>query len=131
MNTIKEIKDAIQQLEAAMSEKGIKTPTAQLNIESGRDFLFVRADHKDKVFDGDYSKIFYGDDVAYCFSKAFAYIAALPDPEAAAVRAFQRNLADVIDEGNGLNMPNEVMGPLHAGSQALSDNLLTDQREAV
>lgn len=64
------------------------------------------------------------------FKLVFEKLAAMPDPDTIKVRKFQKNLAKVIDEGNSLAMPADVMDPLSAGMSALSDNLLTDQRDA-
>lgn len=69
------------------------------------------------------------DNIEAAFKSAFKAIAALPDPETAATRKFHKNLANVIDEGNSLNMPTEVMAPLSEGMTALSENLLTHQPE--
>jgi hypothetical protein len=38
---------------------------------------------------------------------------------------WRRKLADVIDEGHALALPDEVMAPLRQGSQAMTENLLT------
>ena len=72
-----------------------------------------------------------GDTFEAAFIKAYAMVAALPDKEDAAKHAFRKNLADVIDEGNSLNMPTDVMAPLSDGMKALSENLLTHQVEAA
>lgn len=65
------------------------------------------------------------------FEAAFQIIAEIPDADTEAKRKFHKNLADVIDEGNGLNMPTEVMAPLSEGMTALSENLLTHEPEVA
>jgi len=58
------------------------------------------------------------------FASIFAVLDAMPDPDTAAKRQWQVGLAKVIDEGHGLNLPDDVMAPLREGSQAMTDNLL-------
>ena len=65
------------------------------------------------------------DDAGACLDKAAKIIAAIPDPETKKLRDWQGKLAGVIDEGHALNLPDEVMTPLRAGSQAMTKNLLT------
>lgn len=66
-----------------------------------------------------------GDTFEACIADAFRIIAEMPDADEAAKRTFQKNLANVIDEGNSLSMPADVMKPLGEASKALSSNLLT------
>lgn len=63
------------------------------------------------------------------FSDAEAFIAAMPDLEAAKLTAWHGKLADVIDEGHDLNLPDTVMTPLRQSSQAMTENLLTHAAE--
>jgi hypothetical protein len=65
-----------------------------------------------------------------CLDAAFAFVAALPDPETAARTAWHKDLAGVIDRGHALNLPDEVMTPLRQGSQAMTENLLTKETTA-
>lgn len=58
------------------------------------------------------------------FASIFSILAEMPDPDTAAKRKWQKSLGKVIDEGHALNLPNEVMEPLRAGSQAMTENLL-------
>ena len=61
---------------------------------------------------------------AEALADAEAFVRAMPDPDARARHDWHRKLGDVIDEGHALNLPDEVMQPLRAGSQAMSENLL-------
>ena len=65
------------------------------------------------------------------FIEAFRAISEIPDAETEAKRTFHKNLADVIDEGNGLNLPGDVMAPLNTSMKVMSENLLTHQTEAA
>ena len=58
---------------------------------------------------------------------AFRLIAEIPDANTAAKRKFHKNLANVIDEGNALNLPKDVMAPLNGSMKAMSENLLTHE----
>ena len=53
------------------------------------------------------------------------YIANMVSKEQRRVNAWQQGLADVIDEGHDLNLPDNVLAPLRASSQAMTENLLT------
>ena len=65
-----------------------------------------------------------GETVVECLAAAEAFIAAMPCPEAKAKRDWHRKLGDVIDEGHGLALPDDVMQPLRAASGAMYKNLL-------
>jgi hypothetical protein len=58
------------------------------------------------------------------FVGAEAFVAAMPDPTAKAKHDWHRKLGDVIDEGHALALPDDVMTPLRASSQAMHKNLL-------
>jgi len=62
--------------------------------------------------------------VVACFAAAEAFVAAMPDPVAKAKHDWHRKLGDVIDEGHSLALPDDVMMPLRASSQAMHKNLL-------
>jgi hypothetical protein len=57
-------------------------------------------------------------------SEAESFVAAMPDRDAAQKANWHRKLGDVIDEGHALALPDAVMAPLRAGSQAMTENLL-------
>jgi hypothetical protein len=38
---------------------------------------------------------------------------------------WQKGLAKVIDDGHDMNLPDNVLAPLRASSQAMTENLLT------
>jgi hypothetical protein len=64
------------------------------------------------------------DTIVGAFDGAEAFVAAMPDPEAKARRDWHRKLGNVIDEGHALALPDDVMTPLRASSQAMHKNLL-------
>ena len=66
-----------------------------------------------------------GDTPAEAIAKAKRIIAALPDENTQKKRDWQKKLGSVIDEGHDLSLPDDVLSPLRAGSQAMTQNLLT------
>ena len=62
--------------------------------------------------------------ISATLADAEAYVATMPDPVAAQKANWHRKLGDVIDEGHALALPDDVMAPLRAGSQAMTENLL-------
>lgn len=124
MNT-KELTAQLVAIHAALVEKieaqPFMSPTLSLN---GNGDWTVDIWLKFKA-GGDYGPfIFKGERPEASIAAAFAYVAAMPDPEQAAKQAWQKSLGKVIDEGHALNLPDDVMQPLRAGSQAMTENLL-------
>ena len=62
--------------------------------------------------------------IAGCLDGAEDYVAAMPNPLASQKANWHRKLGEVIDEGHALALPDAVMAPLRAGSQAMTENLL-------
>jgi hypothetical protein len=62
--------------------------------------------------------------ISATLADADAFVAAMPDRDAAQKTNWHRKLGDVIDEGHALALPDAVMAPLRAGSQAMTENLL-------
>jgi hypothetical protein len=57
--------------------------------------------------------------------KALDSIAGMVSKEEQRVIDWQKDVAKVIDDGHDLNLPDSVMAPLRASSQAMTENLLT------
>jgi hypothetical protein len=57
--------------------------------------------------------------------QALTFIAGMVSKEEQRVIDWQKDVAKVIDEGHDLNLPDNVMAPLRASSQAMTENLLT------
>jgi len=76
-----------------------------------------------------------GKDLKSCFETTFAevlaaaeaFVADMPDPYVTRRRDWHRKLGDVINEGRELALPDDVMGPIRQGSQAMAKNLLTSE----
>jgi hypothetical protein len=109
-----------------LMERGAVNPEASFSLRAN-EAVSLRLSCTNDVFDGRAFKFFFIDTPEEALSKAQDYIAKLPDPRTTQRRAWQRRLGEVIDEGHELALPDDVMQPLHAGSQAMTDNLLEDQ----
>ena len=68
-----------------------------------------------------------GDTPADVIAEAKRIIEALPDENTQKKRDWQKKLGNVIDEGHDLSLPDDVLAPLRAGSQAMTENLLTSE----
>tara|TARA_R110000851_G_scaffold282404_1_gene435926 strand:+ start:162 stop:548 length:387 start_codon:yes stop_codon:yes gene_type:complete len=56
---------------------------------------------------------------------ALDFIAGMVSKEEQRVIDWQKGLAKVIDDGHDMNLPDNVLAPLRASSQAMTENLLT------
>lgn len=132
----KEIQKRLDALMAAMVAKGLKTPSAQFDAESGKvEFrIYLRWQDPTKIVDrgyiGDPFKFINGKNPMKIFEEADAFIATLPSAEEEKLRQFMGALANVIDLGKSNGIEVEFMNPLAATMKKLSENILTDQRAA-
>ena len=113
-----DIQTALDQMVCDMADRGVVNPDASFSLRANEQ-VAVRLSCTNDGF-------FFADTPEDALSAAREYIAKLPDPRTTQLRAWQKKLGEVIDEGHGLALPDDVMQPLHAGSQAMTDNLLED-----
>jgi hypothetical protein len=66
-----------------------------------------------------------GDNPTDAIKQALDFIAAMVSKEEQRVINWQKDVAKVIDDGHDMNLPDSVMAPLRASSQAMTENLLT------
>ena len=92
--------------------------------QSGVWSIHLYRDHKNGKYDIGIAK---GDTPAEAIADAKRIIAALPDENTQKKRDWQKKLSNVIDEGHDLSLPDDVLAPLRAGSQAMTENLLTSE----
>jgi len=121
-----DIQTALDQMVLDLMERGGVNPKASFSLRAN-ETVSVRLICSNEVFDGRNYKFFFTDTPEEALSAAQYYIAKLPDQRTKKRRAWQKKLGEVIDEGHELALPDDVMQPLHAGSQAMTDNLLEDQ----
>lgn len=132
----KEIQKRLDALMTAMVAKGLKTPCAQFDAESGKvEFcIYLRWQDPTRIggssFVTDPFKFVKGKNPEKIFEEAGAFIATLPSAEEAKLRQFMGALANVIDLGKSNGIEVEFMNPLAATMKKLSENILTDQRAA-
>jgi hypothetical protein len=62
--------------------------------------------------------------IATALDAADAFVAVMPDCDAKAKHDWHKDLEGVIDRGHDLALPDAVMQPLRASSQAMHENLL-------
>ena len=92
--------------------------------QSGAWQIHLYRDHNGGEYDIAMAK---GDTPADAIADAKRILAALPDENTQKKRDWQKKLGNVIDEGHGLSLPDDVLAPLRAGSQAMTENLLTGE----
>ena len=120
-----ETQAALDNIAALMIEKGVKTPAASFTQRSQSGCsVHLSGHHTERPFEGKDYKFIRGNTVREVLDAARAYVEAMPDPETAALKAWHGKLANVIDEGHALALPDEVMTPLRQGSQAMTENLI-------
>ena len=121
--TIEDIHAALDGIAAAMTDKGIESPRPDIQFKNGNQ---VRGWLQAVSLIGAKGYIsFYGDNATTVLAEMLDHIAALKSKEEEAVATWQKDVAKVIDEGHDLNLPDNVMAPLRASSQAMTENLLT------
>jgi hypothetical protein len=121
-----DIQTALDQMVLDLMERGAVNPEARFSLRAN-ETVSLRLSCTNDVFDGRAFKFFFVDTPEEAVSAARDYIAKLPDPRTVQLGQWQKKLGEVIDEGHELALPDDVMKPLHAGSQAMTDNLLEDQ----
>ena len=120
--TIEDIHAALDGIAAAMTDKGIERPQPDIRFkQGGRVWSYLHAASK---IGGESCVEFNGNDATSVLEDMLAHIVALKSKEEEAVKAWQKHVAKVIDKGHDLNLPDNVMAPLRASSQAMTENLL-------
>jgi hypothetical protein len=66
-----------------------------------------------------------GDSPTDAIKATLDFIAGMVSKEEQRVIDWQKDVAKVIDDGHDMNLPDSVMAPLRASSQAMTENLLT------
>lgn len=128
MNTVEEIQTALGELIAAMAEKAVRRPRAELTIRAHEKmYVYLNSEFQSKSLDGKDSAFFHGETALECFDAARAYIAALPSPEEAVNREYLTRVASAIDYATEHSLPDEYVAPLRGVSTAMTSNLLSKE----
>jgi len=132
--TLEEIQKKVDELCSAMLAKGLTNPRAELSIESGgldfRVLLNWTLRPHENVFSTGNSRYEFlhaktGDEA---LEKAAAYIEALPGREETQMRQFLEAVSAAVEIGRQNGIDANLLNPLQATMQALSANIITDQR---
>jgi hypothetical protein len=131
MITEAEIFARLTALHSALVEKLAAQPFIAPNIWIDDRICRINVYDKSRVYGGTGDVLHTAKDntIAACLADAEAFVASIPDRDAKAKAEWHRKLGDVIDEGHSLALPDAVMAPLRAGSQAMTENLLAGPTE--
>lgn len=119
-----EIAKQLTAIHAALVEKTGEQPFLEPRLvirQSGKVKIHLYRAYNDGNYDLGMAT---ADTMEGCIAAAFDFIDKLPDPETAKKRKWHGKLANVIDEGQALNIEDDVMQPIRDGSAAMSKNLL-------
>lgn len=130
METVTKIQTALGELVAAMSNKGVIKPRAQLHIDNGGSFtIHFDAAYDTKPFGRNNYFILFGETPVEVIDKARAYIDAMPPPEEAVQNEYLSRVASAIDYATEHSLPDKYVAPLrglltatHEQRAALQDN---------
>jgi hypothetical protein len=123
IKTIADINAALDGIASAMTDKGIEVPRPDIKFDQGG--RVVGWLHASSPIGGRVCVDFNGDDATTVLDDMLAHVVALKSAKEERVMAWQKDVAKVIDEGHDLNLPDNVIAPLRASSQAMTENLLT------
>lgn len=126
--TITEINARLSALVVAMLGKGLHQPrvTFWINADAG----YQVALHAGHGYGSDDHWYDYpaADEPTAAIDKAFAIIAAFPEPVTAKLNAHMRRVADCIDKGREDGIDDAYIAPLVVVKQAMTENLLAVQK---
>lgn len=120
---------AVDQLMLDMMAKGLRKPEAMIWVRSGQS-------PQAYLSSGDYgvdawSEVTCGETVGEAIEHARAIIAKMPDAKTRQMQTFMAALGKVIDLGRDNSIDVDFLNPLTATMKALSENIITDQREVT
>lgn len=126
-----EMQAAVDKLAAMMGEKGLRIPSATVNINANAagNVLLQWAKGNDS-WASEY-KAFTDGNLSDQIAAATAWIAAQPTPEERKLREFQTALGRVIDLGRENGIDVAFVNPLAELAKSLAENAITDQREVA
>lgn len=119
---------AVDQLIIDMMGKGLRKPEAMVWVQSNKSPCIC-------LSSGDYGRDSWSaypsaPTVADALDSARSIIAKMPDAKTRQMQTFMAALGKVIDLGRDNSIDVDFLNPLTATMKALSENIITDQREA-
>lgn len=121
MTDIKDIPAALVDIHAKLAEKLGEQPGLGPSIECDQQggWGIILYNRKwDRLHDTR------SDSPTSAIQQALDFIAGMVSKDEQRVIDWQKSLAGVIDEAHDLNLPNTVLAPLRASSQAMTENLI-------
>lgn len=129
--TIEDAQNRVNAMPAAMNAKGLRNPAARFSIVANEELqAYLSWDDKKTSFGTKYEWV-KGKTPADILNKMDAFIAKLPSPEETRMKEFMGALSDVIELGRQNGIEVDFVNPLVDTMRRLSENILTDQREAA
>lgn len=127
--TVQEIATALTSIETLLVQKLQGPPKLEMSLSikvSGRVNVCIYGAK-------DYDMLHYVTEASAekCLERTEAFIRAMPDPEHQRLQSWHKKLGEVIDEGHAMVLPDAVMEPLRAGSQAVNDLMLPPPPETI
>ena len=131
ITTIQEANELCDTLANLMVEKGVKSPTAAINLKSGdQSHVHIRSDWSTKPFNGKDYHIFSEGTLGDQIEAAAAYINALMSPEEVVSHEYLRRVSSAIDYATEHSIDDKHVAPLRGVSKAMTDNLLSVDKPA-
>lgn len=130
---VEQIQRAVNELQKALAAKGKHGVDADFRIEAHADHVLTLEWRKAGAihsYDKDYEWI-RGGDPDELITKARQFIHDLPSAEETKFREFMGALGNVIELGRTNGIDVDFINPLTETMKRLSENALTDQREAA
>ena len=132
--TPEKIQAEVDRLCTAMLAKGLKQPRVQFEIESGKLKFCTHINWTVNPHINDYAagnrkyEFLYAETADEVLANTAAYIEALPGREETQMRQFMEAVSAAVEIGRQNGIDADLLNPLQATMQALSANIITDQR---
>jgi hypothetical protein len=126
----KEIQKQANALVTEMLDKGLRAPDAHVTIKANaQPYVYLVWKDARRQFGEEYRSIRV-DSVSGAIQGARDFIAKIPDAEQRKLEEFMGALGKVIDLGKQNGIEADYLNPLAASMKKLSENIITDQRDA-
>ena len=121
---LKDIKDALQCLEAGMLDKGILNPRATMSIRIDDVFATLATEFKETTLGGKDFMSFRGETHLEALEKAGAFVRSLPSVEETVLRGYLTRVAKAVDFATENSIKDEFVEPLRKVTCAMTENLI-------
>jgi len=122
MMNVEQIQERLAALVAAMMDKGLSRPRADLTLAANSaPAVYISSPD---LTSGQFN---HGDTVEQCFVNAEKIISAMPKPQDVKMHLHMKRVADCIDKGREDGIDDAYIAPLVVVKAAMTENLLTKQ----